>query len=77
MPMMQEKKKEKAKTPDMVSRIQEFGRAEMEKKRKEEEEKKKNKGKVDTAPSKGILSRIYEFATGTSTESEAEKKKKK
>lgn len=64
-------KKKKEPEDDMVTRIQKYAKSESDKKAAEEAEKKKNKGKVDTAPSKGILSRIYEFATGVS-----DKKKK-
>lgn len=59
-------KKKKPPEDDMVTRIQKYAKGESDKKAAEEEAKRKNKGKVDTAPSKGFLSRIYEFATGTS-----------
>lgn len=41
--------------------------AEVIRKRKEEEEKRKREGKgtVQTAPSDGILSRMYKYWTGT------------
>ena len=51
---------------DPVKAIQEFGKKELERQRKEEEEKKKKKSSgVDTAPSKGILERIYDSVMGT------------
>lgn len=51
---------------DPIKNIQEFARKESERKRLEEEEKKKKKAAgVDTAPSKGILERIYDSVMGT------------
>lgn len=64
--MLQEKSKPKEK--DGVQRIQEIAQNEIARKKreKEEEEKKKRKpGTVATEPSKGILTRLYEYATGT------------
>lgn len=53
--------------PNTVKGIQDFAAKEAERKRKEEEEKKKKKPQgVDTAPSKGILQRIYESVMGSS-----------
>lgn len=75
--MIPQEKKKKEPEDDIVTRIQKYGQAEMEKNRKAEEEKRKNKGKVDTAPSKGILSRIYEFATGIKEPEKTEEDKKK
>lgn len=72
--MIQEAKKKKEPEDDMVTRIQKYAKGESDKKAAEEAAKKKKKGTVDTAPSKGILSRIYEFATGVK---EPEDKKKK
>lgn len=59
-------KKKKEPEDDMVTKIQKYAKGESDKKAAEEEERKKKKGKIETAPSKGILSRIYEFATGVS-----------
>lgn len=49
---------------DPVKAIQQFGRSEIERKRKEEEEKKKKKSQVVSEP-KGLLSRLYDYATGS------------
>lgn len=60
--MLQEK--EKPKSGDAVKRVQEIAQREIERKRKEDEENKKKKkagGTVDTNPSKGALTRLYEF----------------
>ncbi len=54
----------KSKENDPVKRLQEFGKAELERKRKEEEEKKKKKNVVE--PPKGILQRAYEYFAGSS-----------
>ena len=68
--MMQETKKKeptkpKPQQPDMVKKLQDAAMAQRERDLKAEEEKKK-KGKVDTAPSGGVLSRLYEMFMGSS-----------
>jgi len=73
MPFFQEDKKKKpaeaakpvAQKPDMVKRIQDAAMAQRERDLKAEEEKKKKKG-VNTAPSQGVLSRLYDMFVGTS-----------
>lgn len=69
MPMMQEvkpaaKKKPEAQQPDMVKKIQDAAMAQRKKDLEAEEEKKKNKGKVNTAPTDGVLSRMYKMFMG-------------
>jgi hypothetical protein len=66
------KKKPEEKQPDMVGHIQKFAQAEIERKKKLDAEKAKDKSKVDTSPSQGILSRVYDYVMG----SDKEKKKK-
>lgn len=50
--------------PQSVKQVQEFAKQEMERKRKEEEEKKKKKTQVVSEP-KGLLQRLYDYATGS------------
>ena len=56
----------KKKQPDMVGRIQAFGRSEMERKKKEDAEKKKKASEVKTAPpaEEGFLTRMYKKYIG-------------
>ena len=73
----QEKPKEKKPAqPDMVKRLQDYGRKQMEEnRRKEEEKKKKKKEGVDTSPTPGIMGRLYDFYKGmTGKKKEGEKK---
>jgi hypothetical protein len=61
----EKKKKAEPEKPDMVKRIQEMSAAQQERDKKAAEEKKK-KGKVETAPSKGVLGRLYDTFIGSS-----------
>lgn len=66
MPMMQEVKPaaKKPAQPDMVKKLQDAAMEQRKKDLAAEEEKKKNKGKVNTAPTDGVLSRMYKTFMG-------------
>lgn len=64
---METKQAQPAKKPDAVKRIQDIAAAEAKKKREAEAAKKKNPG-VNTAPSKGVLGRMYDYVMGEKKE---------